>query len=92
MQIKDVAQSKKIPLLKAKIVEMGEIRDAGENQIQEAFIEDDSGKVKLTLWNEQVNIYKVGDEIVIRDGWCKEFKDELQVSSGKFGSIRKVEK
>ena len=57
-----------------------------------AKIKDDSVDIKLTLWNEDIENINVGDKIHVQNGWCSEFRDEKQLSSGKFGKIEVVEK
>ena len=54
-------------------------------------VKDATGEVKMTLWNEDIESVKVGDKIHLQNGWCSEFRDELQISSGKFGKIEVVE-
>ena len=54
-------------------------------------VKDETGTVKMTLWNEDIESVKVGDKIHLQNGWCSEFRDELQISSGKFGKIDVVE-
>ena len=54
-------------------------------------VKDDTGEMKLTLWNEDVDKVKVGDKIHLKNGWCSEFRDEKQLSSGKFGEIEVIE-
>jgi len=53
---------------------------------------DDSGEIKLTLWNDDINNIKVGSIVKITNGYVNEFKGELQLTSGKFGKIEIVEK
>ena len=52
-----------------------------------AKLQDASGEVKLTLWNEDVDKVNVGDKVHLQNGWCSEYKGEKQVTSGKFGKI-----
>ncbi|PIZ51675.1 hypothetical protein COY27_02640 [Candidatus Woesearchaeota archaeon CG_4_10_14_0_2_um_filter_33_13] len=54
-------------------------------------VKDNSGKVKVTLWNDDVERVNLGDKIHIKNGWCSDYKGELQVSSGKFGKIEVLE-
>lgn len=58
--------------------------------VQEGVISDRTGQVKISLWNDQVGQFKVGDTVMIATGWCKEFNGDLQVSTGKFGKIGKI--
>ena len=61
-----------------------------ELKLQNIVVEDDSGTVKVTLWNEDTGKFAVGDKVKISNGYVKEFQDEKQLTSGKFGSIEKV--
>jgi len=56
-----------------------------------AILKDDTGEVKLTLWNEDIDKVNQGDKIHLQNGWCSEFKGEKQLSAGKFGKIEIVE-
>lgn len=56
-----------------------------------AKLQDASGEVKLTLWNEDVDKVNVGDKVHLQNGWCSEYKGEKQVTSGKFGKIEIIE-
>ncbi|MBR9683230.1 DNA-binding protein [Candidatus Woesearchaeota archaeon] len=56
-----------------------------------AQVKDDSGEIKMTLWNEDIDKVKVGDKIHLKNGWCSEYQGERQLSSGKFGTIEVLE-
>ncbi|MBS3127336.1 hypothetical protein J4228_04175 [Candidatus Woesearchaeota archaeon] len=55
-------------------------------------VKDDSGEIKVTLWNEDVDKIGVGDKVHIQNGWCSEYKGEKQLSTGKFGKIEIIER
>ena len=59
-------------------------------KVRNAVVEDDSASVKLTLWNDDVDKYNVGDKIKITNGYVNEFQGEKQLTAGKFGKIEKV--
>ena len=61
-----------------------------ELKVADAVLEDDSGSIKLTLWNEDIEKYKAGDKIKITNGYVNEFQGEKQLTSGKFGKIEKI--
>ena len=73
------------------ITEVGEIRVFSkfgkELKVANAILKDDSGTIKLTLWNDEANKYTAGDEIKIENGYVNEFQGEKQLTSGKFGQI-----
>ncbi len=53
-------------------------------------IKDDSGEIKLTLWNDDVEKVKVGDKVKITNGYCNEFQGEKQLTAGKFGKLEVI--
>jgi replication factor A1 len=78
--------------LKAKISELKEPREIMTKfgttiDLIEATLEDDSGSIKLTLWGKQAEGLEEGQEVEIKGGFTKEFRDELQLGIGKAGSI-----
>ncbi|MFH1053907.1 MAG: OB-fold nucleic acid binding domain-containing protein [Candidatus Woesearchaeota archaeon] len=57
-----------------------------------AVIKDDTGEMKLTLWNEQIDKVKVGDKLQIKNGYVNEWQGEKQLTTGKFGTLEIAEK
>ncbi|MFA5855915.1 MAG: OB-fold nucleic acid binding domain-containing protein [Candidatus Pacearchaeota archaeon] len=76
------------------IKEVGEPRTFskfGKNlTIVNCMLEDDSGSVKLSLWNDDAGRFKEGDVVKITNGYVNEFQGEKQLTSGKFGKIEKI--
>ena len=52
--------------------------------------EDDTGKVVVTLWNQDIDKVNVGDKIKITKGWAQDYNGNMQVSSGRFGQLEIV--
>jgi replication factor A1 len=50
-------------------------------------VADESGSIKLTLWNEQIDQVNVNDNIKIENGYVTSFKSEIQLNVGKFGKL-----
>ena len=53
-------------------------------------LSDHTGKIRLTLWNDDVDTYKflqAGDTIKVKNAYVTEYKDKLQLRIGKSGSI-----
>jgi replication factor A1 len=81
--------------LKAKIVKLSETKEiltkfGTVTTLTEAKIEDDTGSMKLVLWGKQSEGIEEGNEIEIKNGFVKVFRDELQLSIGRNGSIKVV--
>jgi ssDNA-binding replication factor A large subunit len=61
-----------------------------ELKVADSILEDESGAVKLTLWNDDIDNFKVGDQIRISKGYVNEYQGEKQLTSGKFGKIERI--
>jgi len=51
------------------------------------YVEDESGKIKLCLWDEQIKSVTAGDVIQIKNASVATFKGEKQLRLGKTGTI-----
>ncbi len=82
--------------VEAKIVEKGDPREVRSKfkdetyKIVDAVVADETGSIKLTLWNEQIDMVNVGDNIKIENGYVTSFKSEMQLNVGKFGKLSVV--
>jgi replication factor A1 len=47
--------------------------------------------VTITLWNDDIDRVNEGDSIKITKGWFQVYNGTMQISSGKFGKIEKIE-
>ena len=96
MQIKDIEANKGNIDIVAKVVAREQPRSFNkfgkEGKVCNIKIQDDSGEIKVTLWNDDTQAVTVGDTIHLANGWCSEYKGEKQLSTGKFGKIEIVEK
>jgi OB-fold nucleic acid binding domain. len=50
-------------------------------------IADETGTVKLTLWNEQIDKVNVNDTVKVENGYVTSFKGEIQLNVGKYGKL-----
>ena len=77
------------------ITEVGEVKTFNkfgkELTVSNAILKDDSGTIKLTLWNDEASKFKEGDKVKIENGYVNEFQGEPQLTAGKFGKIEKVD-
>ena len=63
-----------------------------KGRVCNAILEDESGSITLTLWNEEIESLNAGDKVKLSNGWVSEFRGEKQISTGKFGQIEILEK
>jgi replication factor A1 len=93
LEIKDLRNGMKRVSVEAKVVEKGDPREVKSRfndetyRIVDAVVADETGSIKLTLWNEQIDQVNVGDNIKIENGYVTAFKGETQLNVGKFGKL-----
>lgn len=63
-----------------------------EGRVTNAIVKDDSGEIKLTLWNEDIDKVKVGNKVKITNGYINEFQGEKQLTAGRLGKIEVIGK
>jgi len=79
--------------LEAQVIQKSETREVRSRytnetyRVADATMEDETGTVTLTLWNDQIDQVNVGDRVKIDNGYIKSFRGELQLNSGKYGSL-----
>ena len=57
-----------------------------------AIAKDETGQIKLTLWNDDIDKVNVGDKVHITNGYVNEYQGEMQLTTGKFGKLEVVGK
>jgi len=48
---------------------------------------DETNSITLPLWDEQIESFKVGDKVVISNGYVTSFKGKIQLNVGRYGRI-----
>lgn len=95
MTIKDLKPNQGNVDIIADVVDKGEIREFSKfgksGKVCNATLKDETGEVKLTLWNEDIDLVHIGDKIHIEKGFVNEFRGELQLTKGKFGKMEIIE-
>jgi len=91
--IRDVRVGMSHVNLKAKILEVAEpkcvVTRYGNNaSVAKALIADETGKIKLCLWNGQINGVSVGDTVQIENAQASMFRGERFLSLGKKGTLK----
>ena len=93
MKINELRDGSRRVDIEANVIQKSETREVRSKFTNEAFrvadatIEDETGTITLTLWNEQTEQVNVGDRVRIENGYIKSFRGELQLNSGKYGTL-----
>jgi len=77
--------------LEADVVHKGDVREFSKfgktGKVCDAKLKDETGEIKMTLWNEQADQIQLGDRVKISNGYVGEWQGEKQLSTGKFGTL-----
>lgn len=96
MDIKDLQVRQGNVDIVVEVVDVGEERSFEKfgraGRVATASVKDDTGEVKLTLWNEQIDQVKAGDKVHITNGYVSEYQGEKQLTTGKLGKLEVVGK
>ena len=93
MKIRELRNGMKRVNVEAKVVEKSAPREVLSrfsdtmHKVATAVIADETGTIKLTLWNEQIDRVNVNDTVKVENGYITSFKGEIQLNVGKYGKL-----
>ena len=61
-------------------------------KVANAIAKDETGDIKLTLWNEDIEKVKAGDKVHLENGYVNEWQGEMQLTTGRMGKLNVVGK
>jgi len=77
----------------AKVTEKSETREVRSRyrdetyRVADAVISDETGTIKLVLWNKQIDQVNVDDTVKIENGYIRSFRGEIQLNVGRYGTL-----
>jgi replication factor A1 len=79
--------------LKAEVLEIAKptlvvTRFGNYASVANALVSDETGKIKLCLWNERINSISIGDTVQIENANISAYRGERQLRIGKNGTLR----
>lgn len=93
MKIDELRDNMRRVDITGKIVDKSEVREVqsrygrGTLRVASATLEDETGRITLTLWNQQIDEVNVGDTVKIENGYTKSFRGEIQLNVGRYGKL-----
>jgi len=93
LKIKDLRDGMKRIEVEAKVIEKAGAREVISrykdvvHRVANATISDETGNIKLTLWNDQIEQVNVNDNIKIENGYITSFRGEIQLNVGRYGKL-----
>jgi len=79
--------------VEAKVIQKSDAREVLSRysnetyRVADAIIKDETGTIKLTLWNEQIDQVNIDDTVKIENGYTRSFRGEVQLNIGRYGKL-----
>ncbi|MCC5994404.1 MAG: OB-fold nucleic acid binding domain-containing protein [Candidatus Aenigmarchaeota archaeon] len=94
MKIKDIKVGMSNINVEAGVVDKSDSRSVqtkyGRREVADVLLEDDTGRIKASLWEDQIEKANVGDKVKISEAYVTEFRGELQLNIPTKGSIETI--
>jgi replication factor A1 len=95
-KITDLKAGMKKVNLKARVLEIPEPKTVYTRFgtlacVSSALVGDETGTIRMSLWNQQISVVSKGDKISIENGKVANFRGERQLRIGKSGSLTVIE-
>lgn len=93
VKVKELRDGMKRVNIKGTVTEKSDPREVTSRfkdqtyRVATAVMADETGTIKLTLWNDQIEMINVNDVIRIENGYVTSFRGEIQLNVGKFGTL-----
>ena len=96
MQIKDLKPKQGNVDITVDVVDVGDAREFQKfgkaGKVATAIAKDETGDIKFSLWNEDVDKVKAGDKVKLTNGYVNEWQGEMQLTTGRLGKLEIVGK
>ena len=96
MQVKDLKPKQGNVDIVIDVVDVGDTREFNKfgkpGRVATAIAKDETGDVKFTLWNDDIDKVKAGDKIHLTNGYVNEWQGEVQLTTGRLGKLEVVGK
>ncbi|TFG09263.1 single-stranded DNA-binding protein [Candidatus Thorarchaeota archaeon] len=83
--------------IKFKVMEVGDARevssrkDGSTHRVADAIVGDESGIVRVPLWDATIDELEVGKTYTLTNGYTGLFKGNLQLNVGRYGELQEAE-
>ena len=66
------------------------LRTGGQANVADCTLQDDSGSIKLSLWDDMIEQVKTGDTVKVENGYTNSFRGEIRLNVGRYGKLQVV--
>ena len=92
MNIKDLRDGMRRVDAEGEIAEMAEprsvnLKSGDQARVADCMLRDESGQIKLSLWDDQIDQVRQGSKVRITNGYTNSFRGELRLNVGRYGKL-----
>lgn len=92
MKIQDLRDGMRRVDVEGKIIEIAEprsvmLRTGQQAKVADSTLQDDSGSIKLSLWDDDIEKVSVGSTVKIENGYTNSFRGEVRLNVGRYGRL-----
>ncbi len=66
------------------------LRTGDAAKVADATLKDESGTIKLSLWDDQIEAVAKGAKVRVTNGYINTFRGERQLNVGRYGKIEVI--
>ena len=91
MKINEIKYGMSGVFIEGKITEKSEPRTVntryGQRSVADVTVEDETGTIKMSLWEKQIDMVNIGNKVSISGAYVTEFRNELQLNIPRSGKL-----
>jgi replication factor A1 len=92
MNIKDLRDGMRTVEAEGEIIEVStprevSLRTGGQAKVADATLKDETGTIKLSLWDAQIDQVSKGAHVKVSNGYTNNFRGEVQLNIGRYGKL-----
>ncbi|MCP8318379.1 MAG: OB-fold nucleic acid binding domain-containing protein [Candidatus Methylarchaceae archaeon HK01B] len=63
------------------------LRTGQQARVADCILQDASGTITLSLWNDDIDKVEVGSKVKIENGYTNSFRGEVRLNVGRYGHL-----
>ena len=92
MNIKDLRDGMRTVEAEGEVIEISSprevsLRTGGQARVADATLKDETGTIKLSLWDNQIDMVTKGARVKVTNGYTNNFRGEVQLNIGRYGKL-----
>ena len=92
MNIKDLRDGMRTVEAEGEIIDIStprevSLRTGGQAKVADATLKDETGTIKLSLWDNQIDQVAKGSRVKVTNGYINNFRGERQLNVGRYGKL-----